>query len=113
MSTGDTTYDVIVNVGLSNESASIQANSGFLTTNVNAQFQTSLTLNFADSKGKSFYMYTANGTSFASDNVFSCSNVADVLKQASEKGLKQAADFISQSTFSSEQLNQFAKQLGK
>jgi hypothetical protein len=106
-------YDLTVNVDLANESSSIQASTGFFTTPINAQFQTSLNLTFSDNKGKQFYMYTANGTSFFTDNVGSCNGIADVLKMAAEKALRQATDYISQSTFSAEQLNSYAKTIAK
>lgn len=105
----DSMFDAQVTVVLSGESAALQANSGFITTSVTAQFQTSLTLTFADRSGKSIYLYTANGSGFATDNILSCGGIAEVLRQAAEKGLRQVADYISQSTFSAQQLNVLVK----
>lgn len=104
-------YDLVINVSLTNENSTeiTSGNGGMLMGNdMNAQFQVSFTLNYADSKGKSIYSTTANGTSFFSSSG-GCNSLADPEKQAMEKALKQVCDFIAQSTFSAAPINDYAK----
>ena len=101
-------YDLLVTVNLSNENSSVTANEGFLTSSINSQFQVSFSLSFADRAGKSLYTYTANGSGF--NNVSgSCSDIAESAKKSMETALEQVADYISQSTYGSAQLAEYAK----
>jgi hypothetical protein len=101
-------YDLLITVNLSNENASVTANEGFLSNTLNSQFQVSFSLTFADKDGQSLYSYTANGSGF--NNVSgSCSDIAESAKKSMETALKQVADYISQSTYGSAQLAEYAK----
>jgi Tfp pilus assembly protein PilX len=101
-------YDLLVTVNLSNENASVSVNEGFLTNTLNSQFQVSFSLTFADKNGQSLYSYTANGSGF--NNVSgSCSDIAESAKKSMETALKQVADYVSQSTYGSAQLSEYAK----
>jgi hypothetical protein len=98
--------DIIVTVSQSNENANLTVNSGFMSNTINAQFQTSLILAFADKDGQSLYSYTANGSGF--NNVSgSCNDVAEPLRLSMETALKQIADYIAQSTFGAAQMREF------
>jgi len=101
-------YDLLVTVSLSNENASVSVNNGFLSNTINSQFQVSFSLTFADRNGQSLYAYTANGSGFANVNG-SCGDIADAAKQSMQTALKQVADYISQSTYGSAQLSDYAK----
>ncbi len=101
-------YDLLVTVNLSNENSSVTANEGFLTNTINSQFQVSFSLSFADKAGQSLYSYTANGSGF--NNVSgSCSDIAESAKRSMETALKQVADYVSQSTYGSAQIAEYAK----
>lgn len=101
-------YDLLVTVNLSNENSSVTVNEGFFTNTISSQFQVSFTLSFADRNGQSLYSYTANGSGF--NNVSGgCSDIAESNKKSMETALKQVADYISQSTYGSAQLSEYAK----
>ena len=101
-------YDLLVTVNLANENATVAANEGFFSNTLNSQFQVSFNLTFADKGGQSLYSYTANGSGF--NNVSgSCSDIAESAKKSMETALKQVADYVSQSTYGSAQLAEYAK----
>jgi hypothetical protein len=101
-------YDLLITVNLSNENSSVTASEGFLTNTINSQFQVSFSLTFADRNGQSLYSYTANGSGF--NNVSGgCEDIAQSAKRSMETALKQVADYISQSTYGSVQLSDYAK----
>ena len=101
-------YDLLITVNLSNENSAVTVNEGFLSNTINSQFQVSFSLTFTDRDGQSLYSYTANGSGF--NNVSgSCSDIADAAKGSMETALKQVADYISQSTYGSAQLNEYSK----
>jgi hypothetical protein len=101
-------YDLLITANLANENSSVTATESFLTNTLNSQFQVSFTLTFADSAGQSLYSYTANGSGF--NNVSgSCSDIAASAKISMETALRQVADYISQSTYGSAQLSEYAK----
>lgn len=101
-------YDLLISVALSNENSTVTVTEGFLTSTINSQFQVSFTLTFADSQGRSLYSYTANGSGF--NNISGdCSDIAKSAKMSMESALKQVADYIAQSTYSSARLSEYAK----
>jgi len=102
-------YDILITVNLQNENSGVTVSEGFFTNTINAQFQVSFGLSFADRRGQSLYSYTANGAGF--NNVSgSCSDIADAAKMSMEFALKQVADYIAQSTYGSAQLVEYSKQ---
>lgn len=102
------TYDLLITVNLANENSSVTATESFFSTTINSQFQVSFSLSFADSTGQSLYSYTANGSGF--NNVSGgCSDIAESAKRSMETALRQVADYISQSTYGSAQLAEYAR----
>lgn len=101
-------YDLLVTVNLSNENSAVTVSEGFFSSTINSQFQVSFSLSFADRDGQSLFSYTANGSGF--NNVSGdCSDMAESAKRSMETALRQVADYISQSTFGSVQLSEFAR----
>ena len=101
-------YDLLVTVNLANENSSVAVNPSVFSSTINSQFQVSFSLIFSDRNGQSLYLYTANGSGF--NNVSGdCSDIAESARMSMETALKQVADYISQSTYGSAQLSDYAK----